>query len=568
MIFGHNGFTSSAPSLLLLGLGLAPLAAQEPPSSLFVDRVDVQVVNIEAFVFDKKGSRVTGLTRGDFEVLEDGRPVELTNFFAVDRDRRVESSPEPGRTTDKQSSPAETPPGVQHPISLVVYIDHFNLRPSSRNRAIRNIEGFLQGFMGNGDRVMLVGAFLGAEAIQPFTGDWVTVASSLNKMRKAATHRQVDEAALLRTIKSMTLNDDPRDAYQHLRSYVESAQSELRRSTGLLRDTVRSLSGLPGRKSLMYVSEGLPQRPGEGLYAQIQEIFDSRQLRTAGLHASSDALGEDQTSLFEEIVREANAHQVTFYTLDASGPTTMGLSAATGGAAIVGNAGPTAFAHMRKANLQEPLSELAEATGGTAILGTFNFDKVLDRLADDFDSFYSLGYSPADIDSNRYRRIEVRVKPPGLVVRHRSGYVAKTAAELMADRTLSSLLLDVDKNPLEIQVDFGSWEKSGRNKFRLPVLVRVPFSKVTLVPNGPSYSGRLRLYVAVKDQDGAVSDVQQSPYPIKVPAARLEEALDKEIGHLMTLVARGGPARIAVGVWDELSGIDSIVHQELLLGEE
>jgi len=46
----------------------------------FRDSLRVDLVEVEAVVTDRRGRRVTDLTRDDFEVLEDGRPVELTHF--------------------------------------------------------------------------------------------------------------------------------------------------------------------------------------------------------------------------------------------------------------------------------------------------------------------------------------------------------------------------------------------------------------------------------------------------------------------------------------------------------
>ena len=87
-------------------LNFPQLSAQEP-SSVFVDRVDVNVVNIEVFVFDKPGNRVVGLTKEDFEVLEDGQPVEITNFFAVDRGKRLAEGLEKGRLPEESTSSEE-----------------------------------------------------------------------------------------------------------------------------------------------------------------------------------------------------------------------------------------------------------------------------------------------------------------------------------------------------------------------------------------------------------------------------------------------------------------------------
>ncbi|MDH3255177.1 MAG: VWA domain-containing protein, partial [Acidobacteriota bacterium] len=514
-----------APALLAaVILGGWPVGAQDEPPPVFVERVDVDVVNIEVFVFDKQGNRLTGLSQEDFEILEDGKPVEISNFYAVARRERLERTLETGRLPE-ESMPSEDlqllPTDRQ--LNLAVYVDNFNLRGSSRNRVLDDLEVFLEDRIRLGDNVMLIEALRGAEVVQPFTRDWMSIAEGLREMRKSATYRQQDESAIRRNIRSMILaagQESPRRAHDIVRSYVEQAKGDLRRSAATLRDTVRSLAGLPGRKALLYVSEGLPQRPGEELYQQLDAIFSDLALSTARspggvIDPSLEAVNEDESGLFNDIVREANAHQVTFYTLDASGSGGMsGLSAASGGTDIAGFGGRVAFDNLRKQNLQQPLIEMAEGTGGTSILDSFNFGSVLDRLADDFDSFYSLGYSPEGNGASRYRDIEVRVKSPGFEVRHRTGYLHKAPEERIADRTLSSLYADLEKNPLAVEIDFGDWEKMGRNQFNLPILVRVPLSQITLLPSGDSHEGRLRIYVAVKDEEGAISDVHEQVYPV------------------------------------------------------
>lgn len=58
-------------------------AAQNPPPGAFFESIDVNVVNVDVFVTDKKGNLVSGLKREDFEILEDKKPVQITNFYAV-----------------------------------------------------------------------------------------------------------------------------------------------------------------------------------------------------------------------------------------------------------------------------------------------------------------------------------------------------------------------------------------------------------------------------------------------------------------------------------------------------
>src|SRR5688500_5203049 len=79
-------------SALLLAFGLAfgpaSAAGAAPPAAppaddAFGESVDVNVVNVEVYVTDKQGRPVTGLRREDFDLLEDGKKVEVTNFEAL-----------------------------------------------------------------------------------------------------------------------------------------------------------------------------------------------------------------------------------------------------------------------------------------------------------------------------------------------------------------------------------------------------------------------------------------------------------------------------------------------------
>ena len=88
----------------------APAPGQPPAQSenegFFLDSVNVSVVNVDVHVTDKKGNRVTGLTKDDFEIFEDGRPVAVTNFYAVEGGKAAASSdPEPAPAEVLASQP-------------------------------------------------------------------------------------------------------------------------------------------------------------------------------------------------------------------------------------------------------------------------------------------------------------------------------------------------------------------------------------------------------------------------------------------------------------------------------
>src|SRR5580765_8642660 len=60
----------------------AALLAQQPPVPTF--RVQVDAIEIEAFVTDTQGNPVTGLKADEFQIFEDGRPQAITSFSQVD----------------------------------------------------------------------------------------------------------------------------------------------------------------------------------------------------------------------------------------------------------------------------------------------------------------------------------------------------------------------------------------------------------------------------------------------------------------------------------------------------
>src|SRR4029453_12289951 len=78
-------------------------------------------------------------------------------------------------------------------------------------------------------------------------------------------------------------------------------------------------------------------------------------------------------------------------------------------------------------NLQSPLQMLAHETGGQALLNMNVALPALERVAADFDTYYSLGYTPAHSGDGRYYKLEVKLKnKKGMTVRHRDGYRDKT----------------------------------------------------------------------------------------------------------------------------------------------
>src|SRR5262249_48000298 len=84
----------------------APPRQESRPMAPFAESVEVSVTNVEVVVTDSKGKRVPGLTKEDFQILLDGVPQTITNFYAVTGGKVLL---EDGKTVSIEVPSAESP---------------------------------------------------------------------------------------------------------------------------------------------------------------------------------------------------------------------------------------------------------------------------------------------------------------------------------------------------------------------------------------------------------------------------------------------------------------------------
>ncbi len=538
-------------------------AAAPEPEGAFYERVDVSVITVDVVVTDKAGNPVTGLGRDDFEISEDGRPVEITNFYAVEGGARVAPAPPPAAPAGTATDPAPQAPALESaepPLQLVVYVDNVNIRPGNRQRVFRDLRQFLAEKLGPDDRVMLVSYERSLKVKRAFTGDTRLIADALFELEELASNVTQADEERRNLIERIEEARSPDHARTWLRVHSQSVQNDLRSTLRAVRELVESLAGLPGRKALLYVSDGLPMTPGEEFYVAAQTKFPRESFVL-------DARSFDASASFQELAALANSNRVSFYTLDAAGVRiSSAIDVERGGGGTYGFYNTLDSATV--ANLQSSLKFLADATGGTAIVNTNNFRPGLDGLAGDFESYYSLGYQVGHLGDGRYHKIKVDVKQRGLVVRHREGYRDKPLHTRMADATLSTLRWGLEgNNRLGIKLEFRP-ASAGDQKGEavVPMVVEIPLKGVALVPRGETWEGRVKLFVAVADARSRVALPQELPVHIQIPADELERARESSYHYKIPLRMRTGGQRVAVGVYDEISAIESFVSMSVAVG--
>jgi VWFA-related protein len=367
-------------------------APADQPSVTF--RVEVNYVEVDAVVTDAQGTPIRDLTKDDFEVLEDGRRQQVTSFSLVDIP--IERAERPLFAAAPIEADVQTNDSVEGRIYLIVLDDlhtDFTRTPRVRAAAVRFIE---QNF---GTNDMAAVAFTGrAGDGQDFTNNPRLLINSINKFQgrklRSATLERIQNARVNPTTQQLEPGDD-----------IEQMDRAFRARS--MANSVRKLSefmaGVRGRrKSLLLIGEGVDY-----------DIYEA--VGILGSTASSVLLDT------HDAIAAATRGNVTVYALDPRGLANADADLIEV-AGTVGDAGSRSIQEELRLS-QDSLRVLADSTGGFAAVNQNDLNGAFDRIVSENSSYYMLGfYSTNDRRSGRFRKLEVRVKRPGLRVRNRSGY--------------------------------------------------------------------------------------------------------------------------------------------------
>jgi VWFA-related protein len=540
---------------LALGLLLAPAlshAAGEPPAAeSFKESIEVSVVNLDVYVTDKKGQPITGLKKEDFQVLEDGRPVEISNFFAESRG----TAPAPPAASGGPGQSAPERP-VSQRLRLVVFVDDVNLSQANRMRILQNVGKFLHSELKPGDEVMLVRYNQKLDIRRQFTPDLKVVDADIAEILNLPTDVRKYQQSFNQAMNSIWAaqlggeRGGESTRGMEIENQLESWASEegimVQGSLDALDSVVSWLAGVPGRKAVLYVSDGLPITPGLDLYT----IY-SRAPREPSITQRISAMNAekyDMTTRFRQITSHASRNRVAFYPIEAYG-TRNGDSVSL-------------FDSISLEVRQAGLRFLADDTGGRALLNATDVPSALAKVADDFETYYSIGYQPNRPGDEAEHKIEVKVKPRGAQARYRQWYRDKPVSETVAEATLAVMRFGPEDNPLGASLEVVPDKKPGETLVR----IKVPVAKLFLQPNGASRQGQLRLYV-VASGEGSTTPVRQTKLvTVEVPEAEAAAGSKKEYTHEIAIPLKPGYYALGVGVRDELAAATSYLRREITVG--
>jgi len=430
-----------------------------------------------------------------------------------------------------------------------------------------------------GDRIGLVSFDRALKESQAFTEEPEVALAALEKMaresaegtfiasEKAYLHRQMaslEGSLRVSSGRSGPIADSSTEAMAMtvLQSVDSFNEQNYQLYTSIVKGLVRfvdSLAGLPGRKVLLYVSEGIPMRVGQELYEEWGAKFPMLAARM-NLNPVMQSARFNLSVEFLDVVRHANAGRVTICTVDAK--TDRGLEGVSGETAVM-SAVP-AIGASETMNREVSMVGFAGATGGRFLPNTPGLGEALVRMADDFTSYYSLGYAPDHLGDGRYHRLVVKVRRAGVSVRHREGYLDKPEPERLADRTAAALLVGgAGSDALEARVSFGEGRKEEKRVYRVPLTVAVPAARLVLLDRGDARVGRVTVCVAAKDEDGRRAEPQCRSFEIAVPGVKAAAWAQGNATFSFEVRLRKGRCRLAVTARDEVAQLETTAVREV-----
>lgn len=549
-------------------------AASKPPASQvgglrFLDKAEVTIVNLEVGVFDKAGP-VTGLKREDFEVYQDNRVQSLTNFAFYAQENETAATPTPlpmrlppiGPTPSAVVVPEEKP---REPRFIAIYVDNENILPLNRNRVLSQVTDY---FLNKGllatEQVMVVSYQRSMKVQQIFTSDPEEVADALRRLKKYTGGRSemVSSRKDVEDYINSNAERNPDSIYQAMEraeSFAREQRNNLTFCVRTLQELVTMMSGLPGKKSIIYISDGLPMIPGLELFSEIQERY-----RTANYALQSRTY--DATDLFRALITTAASAGVTFYAIDA-----RGLDSESGINAENRQSRSSLGASIAQSNYQDSLLYVTTQTGGLAILNSNDATPGLERIRTDMSTYYLLGYRLMPMGEDRVHRIQVKVKGrKGLRLNYNQVFIEKSLPTQIGDRVVSGLAFDISDNPLAIELKSGEPAPADNDRWTLPVEITLPWERIALIPDGEDLVGYLMVYYAARDVDGKQSDLQRIEHTVRMTQKEYENAKKQRMKITASLLLEPGKYRISVGVRDQLtnqagfSAARREVHPELV----
>jgi VWFA-related protein len=428
-------------------------------------KVVTRLVVVDVVARDKKDQTVNDLEASDFSLKENGKEQKISTF----------NFQAPGASAGPAGARAPLPPNVFRntpkfrPNSALNVILLDGLNSTLLEQAYVRVE--MVNFLGKLPQGQPIAIYmLGKKLIllQDFTTDLSDLKNVIQTFKGQSSHdlsNPTGTSEVPLTLKGWAAEQaqsmSPRLVAQ-MNAFAQDQTSDqmdmrIQHTMAALDLLARTLAGYPGRKNLIWITEGVPISVfSDGGEVNIQNSADQsgRPLRVltdgnAAAHAGRNYATE--LALIANLLADA---QIAVYPVDARGlvgsaffnvANPMSGQSATGGAAMHAEGRQAEELFQAHSNMED----IADKTGGKAFFNRNDIDNAVRGDMDDGSTYYSLGYYPEDKTWNgKFRRIQIASKRSGVKLRYRLGYFAIDRATYMKDHPRQqNTELDLALNP-------------------------------------------------------------------------------------------------------------------------
>jgi VWFA-related protein len=408
------------------------LAAQQDAVPIF--RTGTTLVEFTIVATDQQGNPVSDLSQDEITVLQNGKPQPVAFFrfegSAVAPDAVETRQPiAPGIFTNR----SEYIPGPARNVTAIV-LDSLNTLPEDQIAVRAQVMQYLRALAPD-TRVAVYALGSNLRILHDFTADLAALRERLarHKIEYNIETVAADELVRIQEVEAEHLNDavesdDPdrgdadEDADAERKAEFDKARSQLARADEYfyeqlhmrrIRQTIASLealgnhvAGIPGRKSLVWISGGVP-------------------MLTQG---ARDRWVNSYATEVRGLAQRLATQGITVYPVQASGLNIGVLETAS--TAQGSSQGQRESQQLRPLTRESQLriwgtqDMLADITGGRAFRNTNELTAGIRAAAIDMRGSYSVGFYVPENSDNRWREFDVRVRRAGVRILHRKGYMA------------------------------------------------------------------------------------------------------------------------------------------------
>jgi len=583
--------------LVCAGLACLPLAAQE--ANLPVIRSTTQEVLLDAVVRDKKERLIRNLKAEEIRVLEDGVPQKLQTFRFTDTDSD-ESQPRsvpPGAQSPAKTAPANGPAlNPLHNLNIVTIVFE-RMGPRSRLFAQQAAAQFLANEFRSNTYGGVFSLDFRLNALQPYTNNQDLLRQAIARATTGNyTEFRKDSENVLNNLAveisgsqaGITIATAGGDPFQSAGAATQGAESPGMSSPGQM-----ALARLVWKQMEM-VNYGAGWRSLDGLLSLVEAQAALPGRKTVLLLSEGLVVPWQIENMFQAIIAAANRANVSVYCVDVTGlsvrsPGTAGTDLLRTSGRISQNQSMTAEGDAAidmfkqdetvnmslHANPQASMAELAESTGGFLIANTNDTAKPLHRVMEDVRAHYELSYVPTSQNyDGHFRKIEVQVTRPGAQVHTRAGYFALPllAGEVLQPFEMAALnALNAKPQPKAFAYRAQALPfRAARSAVQYSMVFQVPMQNMSYRED--KQTAKLRTHISllavVKDAEGQVAAKVSRDLANDIPADKFEAFARGDLTFAQPLLLPPGRYTVETAVVDRENGAASVKRMALVVSDQ